>query len=123
MGARLEVFEESFEDSPVLPIRVGLFDGLDLLQVLRDSQMQRRLPGLLAGFFKTGGSQFAAFEFVVLPALAFESLRDGRSGPGATPFSGQIPLKVIAAFRKRLPVMRSLLVARDREKLPAIADL
>src|ERR1700722_1300570 len=96
---------------------VGLFDGLDLLQVLCDRQVQRRLPCLLTSFFKTGGAQFPSFQFMVLAALAFEGLGDGWPGPGAAPLSGEIPLKIIAAFGKRLPVMCSLLIARDREKL------
>src|SRR5580698_10820590 len=104
-------------------MRVRLLDGLDLLQVLRDRQMQRRLPCFLAGFFKAGGAQFSSFELMVLAALAFEGLGDGWSGPSSAPLSGEIPFEIIAAFGKRLPVLRSLLVARDREKFPAVADL
>jgi hypothetical protein len=103
-------------------MRVRLFDGLDLLQVLRDSQMQRRLPCFLAGFFKTGCAQFPPFKLMVLPTLAFESLRNSWSSPSAAPLSSEIPFEVIAAIGKCFPVGRALLVARDREKFPTVAD-
>ena len=43
-------------------MRIRLFEGIDLLQVFSDGDVQRRFLDSLAGCFKPGDTQFAAFQ-------------------------------------------------------------
>src|ERR1700676_1443492 len=101
---------------------VGLFQRFDLLQVFSDGDVQRRLLDRLAGCFKPGDTQFAAFQFMVLAPLYLEGLRGGDASAHTTASAGNVPLDIVAAVGDGVPVVVAFGIPGDGKHLPAAAN-
>jgi hypothetical protein len=85
------------------------------------------MEGCFFGFFARGfearNPKPAAFEFMALSSLCFESLRSGDAGGSAAALSTGPPLNEVQSFRESIPVVVAFGVARNREQLPIAVDL
>src|SRR5579864_6658816 len=105
-------------NSFIFAMSVGLFQRLDLLQVFSDGDVQRRLLDSLAGCFKSGDTQFAAFQFMVLAPLYLKCL-GGDASAHTTASAAHVPLDIVAAVGDGVPVVVAFGIPRE----PALSCL
>ena len=84
--------------------------------------MQRRLLDRFAGCFKPGDSQFAAFQFMVLPPLYLQCLSGGDASTHTTASASRVPLDIVAAVGDGVPVVVAFGIAGDGKHLPAAVN-
>src|ERR1700682_5296825 len=117
-----EELTEAVEHGFIFAMSVGLFQRCDLLQVLSDGDVQRRLLDRFAGCFKPGDTQFAAFQFMVLAPLYLKCLSGGDTSTHTTASGAHIPLDIVAAVGNGVPVVVAFGIAGDGKHLPAAAN-
>src|SRR3984885_3544036 len=117
-----EELPEAVEHGFIFAMRVGLFQRVDLLQVFSDGDVQRRLLDSLAGCFKPGDTQFAAFQFMVLAPLYLKCLSGGDASTHTTASAARVPLDIVAAGGDGVPVVVAFGIPGDGKHLPAAAN-
>src|ERR1700693_5091119 len=103
-------------------MRIRLLEGIDLLQVSSDGDVQRRFLDSFAGCFKPGDPEFAAFQFMVLAPLYLECLSGGDASAHSTASAAHVPLDIVAAVGDGVPVVVAFGIAGDGKHLPAAAN-
>src|ERR1700691_6612545 len=121
-AAVAEELPEAVEHGFIFAMSVGLFQRIDLLKVFSDSDVQRRLLDSLAGCFKPGDTQFAAFQFMVLAPLYLKCLSGGDASAHTTASAANVPLDIVAAVGDGVPVVVAFGIAGDGKHLPAAAN-
>src|ERR1700730_2268657 len=101
---------------------VGLFQRIDLLRVSSDGDVQRRFLDSVAGCFKPGDTQFAAFQFMVLAPLYLKCLSGSDASTHSTASAAHVPLDIVAAVGDGVPVVVAFGIAGDGKHLPAAAN-
>src|SRR5271154_3114327 len=117
-----EELPEAVEHGFIFAMSVGLFQRIDLLQVFSDGDVQRRFLDSLAGCFKPGDTEFAAFQFMVLAPLYLECLSGGDASAHTTASAARVPLDIVAAVGDGVPVVVAFGIPRDGKHLPAAAN-
>src|SRR5437764_354183 len=103
-------------------MRIRLFEGIDLLQVFSDGDVQCRFLDRFAGCFKPGNTQFAAFQFMVLAPLYLQCLSGGDASTHTTASAAHVPLDIVAAVGDGVPIVVAFGIAGDGKHLPAAAN-
>src|SRR5439155_1196781 len=103
-------------------MRIGLFEGINLLQVFSDGDVQCRFLDSFAGCFKPGDTQFAAFQFIVLAPLYLQCLSGGDASTHTTASVAHVPLDIVTAVGDGVPVVVAFGITRDGKHLPAAAN-
>src|SRR5579872_6511860 len=101
---------------------IWLFEGIDLLQVFSDGDVQCRLLDRFAGGFKPGDTQFSAFQFMMLAPLYLKCLSGSDASTHSTASAAHVPLDVVAAVGDGVPVVVAFGIAGDGKHLPAAAN-
>src|SRR5262249_55985231 len=99
-------------------MRIGLLQRVDLLQVFLDGDVERWLFDALAGGFEAGHSEFAAFEFMTLAPLRLKRLGCCYPRAGTAPRAAHVPLNVVSAVRKSIPVVVAFGISGNGKHLP-----
>src|SRR6202162_4569424 len=103
-------------------MRIRLLEGIDLLQVSSDGDVQRRLLDRFAGCFQPGDAQSAAFQLMVLAPLYLECLSGGDASAHSTASAAHVPFDIVAAVGDGVPVVVAFGIAGDGKHLPAGAN-
>src|ERR1035438_8719642 len=85
--------------------------------------MERLVLGCFAGRFKAGYAEFAAFQFVALAPLRLQRLGRGCAGTCTAPRPAEVPLDVVAAAGKSIPIVVAFGISGDGKHLPAAIRL
>jgi hypothetical protein len=101
----LEMFGEAPENRLILPVRVGLFQSLDVFQVLRHRRRKRHGFRRRRGSVVSGNSQFFPFQFVALPALGFLGLSDCYASLRSAALARLVPFNEVTAIRQSGPII------------------
>src|SRR6516162_9430883 len=119
----LKELKESFEHAFIFAISIRFSEGLHFREVFSHGYMERRFFGFFAGGFESRDPKPAAFEFMALSSLCFESLRGGHAGGSAAALSAGAPFDQVQSFGKNVPIVVAFGVARNREQLPIAVGL
>src|SRR5579864_3748572 len=121
-SAVAEELPEAVEHGFIFAMSVRLFQRRDLLQVFSDGDVQCRLLDRFAGCFKSGDTQFAAFQFMVLAPLYLQCLSGGDARAHSTASATHVPLDIVAAVGDGVPVIVAFGIAGDGKHFPAAAN-
>src|SRR5271156_7250926 len=103
-------------------MRIRLLEGIDLLQVFSDGDVQCGLFDRFAGCFKPGDTQFAAFQFMVLAPLYLQCLSGGDASTHTTASAAHVPFDIVAAVGDGVPVVVAFGIAGGGKHLPTAAN-
>jgi len=100
-------------------MRIGYLQGVDLLQLFGDGDVERLFFGCFAGRFKTWYAEFAALQFMALAPLRLQRLSCGYAGAGPTPRAAHVPLDVVATVAQSVPVVVAFGISGNGKHLPS----
>src|SRR5579871_4009985 len=114
-----EELTEAVKHGFIFAMGVGLFQGINLLQVFRDGYMERCLLRGFSGRFEAWHTQIAPFQFMALATLRLERLSCCYAGAFAPPRPAHVPLNVVTAIGQSVPVVVAFGISRNGKHLPS----